>query len=61
LRRGWSLPFRAYFPSTADSRQLFNYAVIFILAIFGGMLGTLLMILYDASLIVKEHGDPSLF
>ncbi len=32
------------FLSTADAGGFFNYAVIFILAIFGGMLGTLLMI-----------------
>src|SRR5262249_49362091 len=33
----------------------FNYGVIFILSIFGGMLGTLLMIPLRRSLIVKEH------
>ena len=43
------------FLSTADSGGFFNYAVIFILAIFGGMLGTLLMIPLRRSLIVKEH------
>ena len=43
------------FLSTADSAGFFNYAVIFILAIFGGMLGTLLMIPLRRSLIVKEH------
>ena len=43
------------FLSSADSGGFFNYAVIFILAIFGGMLGTLLMIPLRRSLIVKEH------
>lgn len=43
------------FLSTADSGGFFNYAVIFILAIFGGMLGTLLMIPLRRSLIIKEH------
>jgi len=43
------------FLSTADSGGFFNYAVIFILAVFGGMLGTLLMIPLRRSLIVKEH------
>jgi len=43
------------FLSTAEAGDYFNYAVIFILAIFGGMLGTLLMIPLRRSLIVKEH------
>ncbi len=43
------------FLSTAESANYFDYAVIFILAIFGGMLGTLLMIPLRRSLIVKEH------
>src|SRR6201996_5950394 len=43
------------FLSTAEAGSYFNYAVIFILAIFGGMLGTLLMIPLRRSLIVKEH------
>lgn len=43
------------FLSTADAGGFFNYAVIFILSIFGGMLGTLLMIPLRRSLIVKEH------
>ena len=34
----------------------FNYFTILILAIFGGMLGTLMMIPLRRSLIVKEHG-----
>ncbi|MBX7124762.1 MAG: oligopeptide transporter, OPT family [Cyclobacteriaceae bacterium] len=36
--------------------QYFNYWIIFILASFGGMLGTLMMIPLRRSLIVKEHG-----
>ena len=43
------------FLSTAESASYFNYAVIFILAIFGGMIGILLMIPLRRSLIVKEH------
>jgi len=43
------------FLSTAESANYFDYAVIFILAIFGGMLGTLMMIPLRRSLIVKEH------
>jgi len=44
------------FLSTADAASYFDYGVIFILAIFGGMLGTLMMIPLRRSLIVKEHG-----
>ena len=44
-----------FFLSTAEAGNYFNYGVIFILAIFGGMLGTLLMIPLRRSLIVKEH------
>jgi OPT family oligopeptide transporter len=43
------------FLSSADSANYFDYGVIFILAIFGGMLGTLMMIPLRRSLIVKEH------
>jgi OPT family oligopeptide transporter len=43
------------FLSNAQAADFFNYAVIFILSIFGGMLGTLLMIPLRRSLIVKEH------
>jgi uncharacterized oligopeptide transporter (OPT) family protein len=43
------------FLSTAEAASYFDYAVIFILAIFGGMLGTLMMIPLRRSLIVKEH------
>src|SRR6267154_436275 len=43
------------FLSNASSANYFEYGVIFILAIFGGMLGTLMMIPLRRSLIVKEH------
>src|ERR1041384_3801299 len=43
------------FLSSADSASYFDYGVIFLLAIFGGVLGTLLMIPLRRSLIVKEH------
>src|SRR4249919_1295131 len=43
------------FLSSADSANYFDYGVIFILAIFGGILGTLMMIPLRRSLIVKEH------
>jgi len=43
------------FLSSASSADYFDYGVIFILAIFGGMLGTLMMIPLRRSLIVKEH------
>ncbi|MEJ7737745.1 MAG: oligopeptide transporter, OPT family [Chitinophagaceae bacterium] len=45
------------FLSTAEAANYFDYAVIFILSIFGGMLGTLMMIPLRRSLIVKEHGS----
>ncbi|PZP51170.1 MAG: oligopeptide transporter, OPT family [Pseudopedobacter saltans] len=41
--------------SISVGEQYFNYITIFILAIFGGMLGTLMMIPLRRSLIVKEH------
>jgi OPT family oligopeptide transporter len=44
-----------FFLSTAEAGDYFSYGVIFILSIFGGMLGTLLMIPLRRSLIVKEH------
>src|SRR5258708_12613353 len=43
------------FLSTAEAANYFDYAVIFILAIFGGILGTLMMIPLRRALIVKEH------
>ncbi|HKZ67362.1 MAG TPA: OPT/YSL family transporter, partial [Chitinophagaceae bacterium] len=44
------------FLSDPNSARYFNYFTILILAIFGGILGTLMMIPLRRSLIVKEHG-----
>jgi OPT family oligopeptide transporter len=44
------------FLSETSSSQFFNYFTILTLAIFGGILGTLMMIPLRRSLIVKEHG-----
>jgi OPT family oligopeptide transporter len=44
------------FLSAANSADYFNYFTILILAIIGGILGTLMMIPLRRSLIVKEHG-----
>jgi OPT family oligopeptide transporter len=44
------------FLSEAKSADYFNYFTILILAIVGGILGTLMMIPLRRSLIVKEHG-----
>ena len=44
------------FLSDPSSASFFNYFTILTLAIFGGILGTLMMIPLRRSLIVKEHG-----
>src|SRR5436309_13652323 len=44
------------FLTSPDSKTYFTYGVIMVLAIIGGMLGTLMMIPLRRSLIVKEHG-----
>lgn len=44
------------FLSDASSANFFNYFTILVLAIFGGILGTLMMIPLRRSLIVDEHG-----
>jgi OPT family oligopeptide transporter len=44
------------FLSNPESKEFFNYITILTLAIFGGMLGTFMMIPLRRSLIVKEHG-----
>ncbi|HEV8507099.1 MAG TPA: OPT/YSL family transporter [Chitinophagaceae bacterium] len=44
------------FLSVAGSANYFNYFTILVLAVIGGMLGTLMMIPLRRSLIVKEHG-----
>lgn len=43
------------FLSESSSADYFNYITILILAVFGGMLGTLMMIPLRTALIVKEH------
>src|SRR6185436_2225917 len=43
------------FLSTADAAKFFDYVPILILAILGGLLGTLMMIPLRRSLIVQEH------
>ena len=45
------------FLSDPASASYFNYFTILILAIFGGILGTLMMIPLRRSLIVQEHGN----
>lgn len=45
------------FMTNPDSARFFDYLTIMILAIFGGMLGTLMMIPLRRSLIVKEHAN----
>ena len=45
------------FLSSPDSAQYFNYLTILILAIVGGLLGTLLMIPLRKALIVNEHDN----
>jgi OPT family oligopeptide transporter len=44
------------FLSDTSSANYFNYFTILVLAIFGGLLGTLMMIPLRKALIVKEHG-----
>ena len=45
------------FLSDPNTANYFNYFTLLILAIFGGILGTLMMIPLRRSLIVKEHGS----
>ena len=45
------------FLSEKSSAEYFNYLTILTLAIFGGILGTLMMIPLRKALIVKEHGN----
>jgi len=44
------------FLSSKDSAEYFNYVTILVLAIVGGLLGTLLMVPLRKALIVNEHG-----
>ena len=52
----FTLPGFLFLSPGANGEGYFNYLTIFILAAFGGMLGTLMMIPLRRSLIVKEHG-----
>lgn len=52
----FTLPGFLFLSPEANGEQFFNYLTILILAAFGGMLGTLMMIPLRRSLIVKEHG-----
>lgn len=45
------------FLTSKDSAEYFNYLTILILAIVGGLLGTLLMVPLRKALIVNEHGN----
>src|SRR3954454_10335118 len=55
----FTLPGFLFLSMAADGKsvgsQYFNYLTILVLAIFGGLLGTLMMIPLRRSLIVKEH------
>lgn len=52
----FTLPGFLFLSPGANGEAYFNYLTILILAAFGGMLGTLMMIPLRRSLIVKEHG-----
>ena len=52
----FTLPGFLFLSPEANGDAFFNYLTILILAAFGGMLGTLMMIPLRRSLIVKEHG-----
>lgn len=52
----FTLPGFLFLSPGANGGDFFNYLTILILASFGGMLGTLMMIPLRKSLIVKEHG-----
>ncbi|HEY3430753.1 MAG TPA: oligopeptide transporter, OPT family [Cyclobacteriaceae bacterium] len=52
----FTLPGFLFLSPGANGEGYFNYITILILAAFGGMLGTLMMIPLRRSLIVKEHG-----
>lgn len=51
----FTLPGFLFLSAGANGEAYFNYLTILILAAFGGMLGTLMMIPLRRSLIVKEH------
>ncbi len=51
----FTLPGFLFLSPGSNGESFFNYMTILVLAIFGGMLGTLMMIPLRRSLIVKEH------
>ena len=53
----FTLPGFLFLSAESDGISSFNYWTIFTLAVFGGILGTLMMIPLRRSLIVKEHGS----
>lgn len=53
----FTLPGFLFLSAAANGASFFNYWVIFVLALFGGILGTLMMIPLRRSLIVHEHGN----
>src|SRR5690606_35185634 len=52
----FTLPGFLFLSPESNGEEFFNYLTILVLAAFGGMLGTLMMIPLRRSLIVKEHG-----
>ena len=52
----FTLPGFLFLSPESNGETFFNYLTILVLAAFGGMLGTLMMIPLRRSLIVKEHG-----
>lgn len=52
----FTLPGLLFLSADSGGKEYFNYWTIFTLALFGGILGTLMMIPLRRSLIVKEHG-----
>ncbi|MDA0986448.1 MAG: OPT/YSL family transporter [Bacteroidetes bacterium] len=53
----FTLPGFLFLSAESGGASYFNYWTIFILAMFGGLLGTLMMIPLRRSLIVQEHGN----
>src|SRR6218665_1777447 len=52
----FTLPGFLFLSPESNGAGFFNYWTIFMLAIFGGIIGTLMMIPLRRSLIVQEHG-----
>ncbi|MSQ46604.1 MAG: OPT family oligopeptide transporter [Ignavibacteria bacterium] len=53
----FTLPGFLFLSAESNGASYFNYWTIFTLAMFGGLLGTLMMIPLRRSLIVQEHGN----